>query len=229
MQILQRVEEVRAEEHARLRQQLQQAAAVLQELREDQEQALVRPARVDMFGDPVARPGPAEAQSTPNRPRYELGPMVRSWSKLEDALLDRVDSWEMDLWPTVQRWAFGEPMTEAVRAAAARMVERRRRLEPLLREVRLHASVLRPMRPAAVALFSAIEQADAVEADIVASLAVGRTEVVPSLEGQTPTSVGSHVVSSSLRAPAADPRSSSRASRRPRGLMQKLTGWLTER
>lgn len=221
MHILRRVREVREVEHARLRERLCDTAAVVRHLREEQERRLTPEPAVDMFGDPVARGRASEP--TQQRARYEIGPVLRAWGPFEEALLDRVDGWEMELWPQVDRWARGEHNDAAVSAAAVAMVERRRRLEPHLQQLRVHASVLRLLRPSAVALFAAIEAADAAEVDIVTALAKGHREVVDSQEGSL-SSRGSSLVTERLRSPAPAHAAEERTARN--GLMGRMVSWL---
>lgn len=200
VQVLQRVEEIRVSQHARLRMALQRASRAISDLKEAQQEAFKGPSTVDMFGDPVARQkAEEEAASNPLR-RINLGPVLKVWAPFESLILERVDTWEMDLWPLVQRWSMGEPVAGAVQAVASGMVARRQKLEPLLREVRVQASFVGQLRPAMVAVFGALDAADAVEAEVVPSLIAGRADLPPAtLEGTTPVTMSSESITRNLR------------------------------
>lgn len=178
MRVLQRVEEIRRSEHVRLRMAIERATRAIDDLKEAQAQVLSGPSEVDMFGDPLARRrAEAEAAEKGSPPLVNLSGLLAAWRPFESMLIDRVDTWEMDLWPLVRRWAIGEPVEGAVRAVASNMLARRAKLEPALREMRIQTGFVGALRPPLVAVFAAVEACDAVEADVVPALVAGRSDV----------------------------------------------------
>lgn len=207
MRVLRRVEEIRQTEHARLRMAIERAGRAIRDMEEAQaEAAREAPKDTDLFGDPVAKARVERAEHP--LLRINLMPLLTAWQPFENMLIERVDTWEMDLWPLVRRWSAGEPVAGAVQAVASNMISRRTKLDPLLREVRMLASFVGELRPRLVAVFSAVEACDAVEAEVVPALIAGRRDLPdPTIEGAPPITLSTDDVTRNLRSQSRPPMS----------------------
>jgi hypothetical protein len=183
MHIAERVAQIRAGEHERLRQAVFRLDSLLRGLAEEEAMEAERAAavRYDLFGERVYTPPPIHAVR-----RRSVEPLMRTWAPLEDALLSRLDRWEEQLWPLCQRWMRGEAVEEEIRDHTIAVMDARTRLESFLREfVR--------------ALVSAIESSDRAEdLEVIPALLAGIPEI--SQSSATPRSTSSDEVARNLRA-----------------------------
>ena len=230
MRVLQRVEEIRTGEHMRLRQALQRASHSLRILEEETEAAAkgVSSSGVDMWGEPIKSDDEPDDQFKPSL--VNVGPLIAVWQPFEAKLLERVDTWEMDLWPLVRRWVMGEPVTQAVQTVASGMLARRTKLEPLLKALRTQVSFVGKARAPVMAVFSAMEACDEAEAEIVPALISGKVEQVErSVEGVTPRVLSSAQVARNLRSNTRLPRPEVRPANSERsgvfGTLGRMMGW----
>ncbi|MEN0065756.1 MAG: hypothetical protein AAGA48_26695 [Myxococcota bacterium] len=169
MGILQRIEEIRAVEHSRLRMALGRADAVLRELElARQEAAEEEPNRsIDMFGQPS---GPA----TP--PLVNLRPLLSAWEGFEAKIMQRLDAWEEKLWPLVRRWNLGEDVSRHVRTVAAELTKNAERIDQLLDVVRVQASFVGETRATMLVVYRAVDMARKAEEQLIPALLAGSRE-----------------------------------------------------
>ena len=186
MTILDRVQSLRNEEHMQLRMALGRADTALRELEGLAREESAPSAHLDMFGDPI---GGAPEEEAPRRP--SLGPLLVAWRPFEEALLERLDNWEMRLWPLVQRWARGESVGLVIQTVTAGLLDERKKLDEPLRRVRIESNFLPALRPAMMAVFSAIDQADQAEAAVLPALMSGSWDAASLTSSQAPARVRS--------------------------------------
>jgi hypothetical protein len=196
MHIAERVAQIRAGEHERLRQAVLRLDSLLREILEEETQEAERAnaVRYDLFGEKIYTPPPLHQIR-----RRSIEPLMRTWSPLEDALLGRLDRWEEQLWPLCQRWMRGEPVEEDVREHTIGVMEARTRIDNLLREFRNEVLFFDGLREPVRVLVSALEICDRVEENqLIPALLAGIPEFSES--SATPRSMNSDEVARNLRA-----------------------------
>jgi hypothetical protein len=196
MHIAERVAQIRAGEHERLRQAVFRLDSLLRGLAEEEAMEAERAAavRYDLFGERVYTPPPIHAVR-----RRSVEPLMRTWAPLEDALLSRLDRWEEQLWPLCQRWMRGEAVEEEIRDHTIAVMDARTRLESFLREFRNEVLFFDGLRDPVRALVSAIESSDRAEdLEVIPALLAGIPEI--SQSSATPRSTSSDEVARNLRA-----------------------------
>ena len=168
----------------------------------------------------------AVAAGTPADPTVNLLPLRQAWRTVEDLLLAHVDGWETELWPLVRQSATGHPLDSRLPSLARQLAERRKRVDPALRDVQFHASSVRALWPGIAAVVSALQAVDSVEAEILPSLLAGRQEISIS-DGNAPaTGDTSQTIARRLRSQAPTIRPGQAPRIRGRGTSRSWMSWL---
>ena len=177
MGILQRIEEIRAVEHQKLRLAMARVDTKLREL-EDEERHPTPPKRAtDMFGDPLPY------VDAPKLRVVVVTPLIRVWRPFEDTVLTRLDRWEEELWPLVRRWTGGELVGVEVQKLAADLLATRERLDGHLREVRRQAMFVEDVSQLMVSVYAALGLCDRAEqAEVIPALLSGSRETADRTE-----------------------------------------------
>ncbi|MEQ1503601.1 MAG: hypothetical protein ABMB14_15290 [Myxococcota bacterium] len=166
MAILTRIEEIRAVEHLKLRTALARVDTALREIAERAAEPVAVARRVDLFGDPIYGDVPVAVVK-----RVDPAPLIKAWQPFEAAVLDRLDLWEMTLWPLVRRWSDGEGLEPEVQQLAADLLTSRDTVDKHLREVRKQSWFVEEIAPAMLVVYGSLELCDRAEQD----------EVIPAL------------------------------------------------
>ena len=225
MGIMQRIEEVRAVEHARLKTALGRVNSVLHELEQARSEAKdSRPPTLDMFGQPVRTP---DAQ-----PLADLQPLYTAWQSFEATTLGRLELWERRLLPLVTRWDTGEDVSREIRALTDEIATSGELADRYLKSVRVHSSFVGEARATMLVVYRAVDTARRAEENLVPALLEGSREAADrTAEGAIPRFQSASSVTQSLRARRlpdtgdlpGDPRSGSG------GLLRTLFDWLRRR
>ena len=180
MGILQRIEEIRAVEHQKLRLALSRADTKLRQLEEEERNPVPVKRATDMFGDPIP---------TSDAPKYRVvvvTPLLRFWRLFEELVLTRLDRWEEDLWPLVRRWNQGELVGIEVQRLAGELQAARDRVEVYLREVRREALFVEDVSQLMTAVYAAVSLCDRAEqAEVIPALLSGSRETADRTERTT--------------------------------------------
>ncbi len=168
--ILQRIEEIRGVEHAKLRMALGRADSVLRELEQARVEAMESepPNPIDMFGDPETS-GPTPALAS-------LRPLLSAWEGFEAKIIERLDAWEEQLWPLVRRWNRGEEVSREIREFASALAANAQRVDQLLGAVRAQASFVGETRATMLVVYRAVDLARKAEEQLVPALLAGSRE-----------------------------------------------------
>ncbi|MEM6929372.1 MAG: hypothetical protein AAF602_20705 [Myxococcota bacterium] len=225
MGILQRIEEIRAVEHARLRMALSRADAVLRELEQARvEAAEAEPVRtIDMFGQPE------EVEAAP--PTASLRPLLSAWEGFEAKVIERLNGWEETLWPLVRRWNRGEQVSKEIRAFASELQSSAARIDQLLGMVRTQASFVGETRSTMLVVYRAVDVARKAEEQLIPALLAGSREVADrTAETAIPRMRSAADITQSLRAGRARDEEERLQAERPRtGFMQQFFDWLVRK
>lgn len=177
MAILQRIEEIRAVEHQKLRLAMARVDTRLRELEEEERHPTPRKRPTDMFGDPLPY------VDAPKTRVVVVTPLIRAWRPFEDAALTRLDRWEEDLWPLVRRWTGGELVGLEVQKLAGELQISRDRVDVHLREVRRQAMFVEDVSQLMVAVYAALTLCDRAEqAEVIPALLSGSRETADRAE-----------------------------------------------
>jgi hypothetical protein len=182
MSILRRIEEIRAVEHSKLRAALMRVDDALSEVEQQlaESRTSARRRKVDMFGTPIeeaSTPAPSAALE------LDLEPLKRAWTPLESAVLDRLDLWEMKLWPLVKRWVVNEPLEREIQQIAADLLDSRGNIDRHLNEIRKRALFVEALTHPLHVLFAALELCDRAEQDeVIPALLSGSRETADRVE-----------------------------------------------
>ncbi len=197
MGILRRVEEIRAEEHMKLRRALARADRALREVERALIEEVSEDGAVDMWGDPIKK-----EQVAPKRQRVNLRPLFDVWEPFERSVLDCVDHWEMELWPLVKVWVGpgGAAASARVIDATSRMQARREHTQELLRTVRIASNFIPELRPSLMALFASLEVATRAEDEVIPGLMSGSPDVANHTAISAPPRHTAHDITRNLRA-----------------------------
>lgn len=224
MGILKRIEEIRAEEHMKLRRSLARADKAMRELERSLIEDVSEDAAVDMWGEPIKK----EAESTPRRQRVNLRPLLDVWEPFERSVLECVDHWEMELWPLVRVWVGpnGETASSRVLDATSRMQAHRERTQELLRKVRTEANFIPELRPSLMALFASLELATRAEDEVMPGLMSGSSEVANHTAISAPPRHTAQDITRNLRALHFQDDDDEHSARSTLGPLERFMGWL---
>ena len=208
MSILRRIEEIRAVEHNKLRAALVRVDDALRDVEEDLRANRVKAAarKVDLFGDaiyepPAALPAPSSASL-----ELDLEALKKAWTPLETTVLDRLDLWEMKLWPLVRRWVEDESVEPRIQQIAADLLSARSDIDRHLGELRKRALFVDALTQPLHVLFAAVELCDRAEQDeVIPALLSGSRATADRVERSMSTDDVTRNLRAAMRTPKAPP------------------------
>jgi hypothetical protein len=222
MSILMRIEEIRAVEHVKLRTALMRVDEALHEVEEElmELRTAARPRRLDLFGEPMYDDTAASAPPPSAALELDLAPLKRAWTPLEAAVLDRLDLWEMKLWPLVRRWVGNESVAREIQQIAADLLDTRSEIDRYLQELRKRALFVEALTQPLHVLFAAVELCDRAEQDeVIPALLSGSRETADRVE----RSMSGDDIARNLRAAMRTP---DRAPERRLDPLGRLLSWM---
>jgi len=199
---------------------------MLRELEEQRREAAssAPPGAIDMFGQPEDAPSPPSMGS--------LVPLMNAWERFETAVLQRLDTWELRLWPLVSRWNRGEDVSREIRVLVSELSTNAERLTELLELVRTEASFIGETRATMLVVYRAVDTARKAEEQLVPALRAGAREAADRMaDTATPQLQSSADITNSLRARRlADPdEETEEIERDSGGFVRQLFGWLNRK
>lgn len=221
MGVLQRIEEIRAVEHAKLRVALGRADAVLRELDQARSEAVETEANraIDMFGQPAL-----DQPSAP--PMANLLPLLQAWQAFEAKVIERLDIWEEKLWPLVRRWNRGEEVGQEIRLVTTELNNSAQHLDQLLHTVRVQSSFVGESRATMLVVFRAMDVARKAEEQLIPALREGSREAADrTAETALPRLQSAADITQSLRARVREDREDEK-DQAPKGIMRQFFSWL---
>lgn len=224
--VLQRIEEIRAVEHAKLRIALSRADAVLKELDAARAEAVeAEPNRaIDMFGQPD--PVPPSAPT----PSVNLVPLLQAWEAFEDKVIERLNAWEERLWPFVSRWNRGEDVSREIRQLTNELNASAVRIDELLQAVRVQSSFVGESRATILVVLRAMDVARKAEEQLIPALLEGSREAADrTAETAVPRAQSATDITHSLRAARVRAAAETEEADESPSIVQQFFKWLVRK